>query len=534
MFGDPKVALGDSKFSNGGDVSFSNSIFSNNGDVIFHRFNFLNDGEVTFFGSEFLNKENVTIHSEFSNRGDVSFRHSEFSNGGAVWFSNSKFSNKGRVSFKYSEFLNGRIVSFWDSKFSNEGDILFSGSEISNEGRVKFSDSEFLNGGNVSFWDSKFSNEGEVIFSESVFSNEGVVKFSDFHERTSFVEADLSDCEFRYFQPVPGMNFSKTDFTGSDLPDIDFSGTNLRQSVFSRCDLYGAEFTDAKIADALFGDAQVNHRTDFGHLDENGDMKEDFRVAYDREPIPDSMPSRLKHAVRHYLPMKPVWGRDSIVTKQEENGDEKDGRTSGDTDDKYSGGRTEDGGTESVKTYGGEEEDNRTREEQMREAGGTYQAIEQIAHENSMPALQSKAFIRRQEMNRLRYAEEASRSDSLALGTWGKWLRASAARLTLLYGESPWRIIGGSVLIISLFSLLYPVGGWLKPDGGEPITYSRILEDPSLLGESVYYSTLTFSTLGMGDYTPVGAGQYLTAINTGAGAVLVALLVFVLGRRAAR
>ena len=83
--------------------------------------------------------------------------------------------------------------------------------------------------------------------------------------------------------------------------------------------------------------------------------------------------------------------------------------------------------------------------------------------------------------------------------------------------------------------MLYPLGGWLRPIDGEPMTYNQILGgELSLLLESLYFSTLTFTTLGMGDYEPVGVGQIIATLNTALGAVLIALLVFVLGRRAAR
>jgi uncharacterized membrane protein YkvI len=106
--------------------------------------------------------------------------------------------------------------------------------------------------------------------------------------------------------------------------------------------------------------------------------------------------------------------------------------------------------------------------------------------------------------------------------------------MTLLYGESPWRVIGGSIGFIVLISLLYPLGGWLQPAGDAPLTYPRIAESPDIYLESLYFSTLIFTTLGMGDYEPLGFGQVLATANTAFGAVLVALLVFVLGRRAAR
>jgi hypothetical protein len=118
-------------------------------------------------------------------------------------------------------------------------------------------------------------------------------------------------------------------------------------------------------------------------------------------------------------------------------------------------------------------------------------------------------------------------------------LRAGLARAIMLHGESPWRLIGVGALIIIVFDLLYPAGDWLRPvsPGGEVgnyLTYSWGWESLRGLKESLYFSTLTFMTLGFGDFQPNGFGQILTMLNTGLGALTVALLVWVLGCRAAR
>jgi Ion channel. len=50
-----------------------------------------------------------------------------------------------------------------------------------------------------------------------------------------------------------------------------------------------------------------------------------------------------------------------------------------------------------------------------------------------------------------------------------------------------------------------------------------------------YFSIITFSTIGYGDLSPHGpVSRVLVAVESLAGAVLVALLIFVLGRRVAR
>jgi len=52
--------------------------------------------------------------------------------------------------------------------------------------------------------------------------------------------------------------------------------------------------------------------------------------------------------------------------------------------------------------------------------------------------------------------------------------------------------------------------------------------------EAVHFSTLTFTTMTYGRFTPVGAGRFLPMVETASGVPLIALLVFVFGRRATR
>jgi hypothetical protein len=103
----------------------------------------------------------------------------------------------------------------------------------------------------------------------------------------------------------------------------------------------------------------------------------------------------------------------------------------------------------------------------------------------------------------------------------------------LLYGEIPWRVIAYSFITVLGFAILYPLGGWMQPQGGDPVTYDGLMSVTEF-GNALYYSTLTFTALGFGDFQPVGFGRVLTTIETSLGAVLLALLVFILGRRAAR
>jgi hypothetical protein len=181
------------------------------------------------------------------------------------------------------------------------------------------------------------------------------------------------------------------------------------------------------------------------------------------------------------------------------------------------------------------EDDN--EHEDVDKAKSVYRALEELGGKHARPRLQARSFIRRKDLKKKDYWDDATATDASLeerLIAGARWSRARVARAIMLYGESPWRIISWSLGIVLSFALLYPLGGWMKPTDGDPITYAQIVSNLAEILNSVYYSTLTFTALGFGDFKPVGFGRVLTTIETALGAVLIALLVFVLGRRAAR
>lgn len=177
--------------------------------------------------------------------------------------------------------------------------------------------------------------------------------------------------------------------------------------------------------------------------------------------------------------------------------------------------------------------DDATDDDRYSKAAWTYRAIEGLARENSFPALQSRMFLKRQRMQ----TRTHRRTDGALSGSY---LFSRVSGLFISHGEGYLRVLGWGAVVVLAFAFIFPFGGWIRPvgPGGElapPVTWPRIADDPVLLWESVYYSTLTFTNLGFGDFRPTGTvGQALTVAETASGAVLLALLVFVLGRRAAR
>jgi len=96
------------------------------------------------------------------------------------------------------------------------------------------------------------------------------------------------------------------------------------------------------------------------------------------------------------------------------------------------------------------------------------------------------------------------------------------------YGDSPWRVVGWSGAVIVASTILLQVA----TKGVKTCSECESVTD---LSQLLYFSVVTFTTLGYGDYQPAGAwAQRIAGVESLVGALLVALLVAVLGRRATR
>ncbi|APE96281.1 hypothetical protein HSR6_1845 [Halodesulfurarchaeum formicicum] len=469
-------------------------------------------GVANFSGAEF---ERIAEFEAVEFREEADLRTTEFK--GQAAFGGAEFG--GRAIFKAVTFEG--LADFRKTTFEGlanfnavqAGDWAFMGAEF--ERQAKFGNAEF--GGRTNFMLAEFGKRanfmlaefgeladfesaefgGAADFNEAEFGGGADFEGVEFEEEVGFKgaefwgEADFRGSSFEGNAPVfRGVAFEEgsifadltldgTQFNGGDLTDATFTGTSLRNTNFesallSRATFFDADLRGAKLSGAVLGDVRIDDRTRF-----LGSPSEDV----------DTSPHTFA-AIR---------SRPACVYDPSYEGD-------------------------------GEQED-------ADKAKSVYRALEELGGKHARPRLQSRSFVRRQDLQKKNYwddatANEASLEERLIAGA--RWSRAKVARATLLYGESPWRVIGYSLSFILGFAMLFPLGGWMKPEGGDPITYAQIMSNPAEILNSVYYSTLTFTALGFGDFKPVGFGRALTTIETGLGAVLLALFVFILGRRAAR
>jgi len=108
------------------------------------------------------------------------------------------------------------------------------------------------------------------------------------------------------------------------------------------------------------------------------------------------------------------------------------------------------------------------------------------------------------------------------LGFWRCLLELVFARGLFGYGEKPGRVLAAGILIILLCAGLLHVHNGIAG-----------LESPSPW-TALYFSAVTFTTLGYGDFEPTPDMRWLAGLEAFAGAALMALFVVALARKYTR
>ncbi len=105
------------------------------------------------------------------------------------------------------------------------------------------------------------------------------------------------------------------------------------------------------------------------------------------------------------------------------------------------------------------------------------------------------------------------------------WKYFNSTFLKWLYewGENPWRILGWCIVIIFVFSGLYYLIGDIAMKENLVKSY----------GTKLYFSGITFTTLGFGGYSPMGWARVLAFIESFLGIFSIALFVYSFARRTA-
>lgn len=103
------------------------------------------------------------------------------------------------------------------------------------------------------------------------------------------------------------------------------------------------------------------------------------------------------------------------------------------------------------------------------------------------------------------------------------------------YGEKPSRVVLFSMGFIAVCGLVYAILG-IK-DGGVMLqlsTQQSIWENSRALMNTLYYSVVTFTTLGYGDLVPIGWSRLVAALEAFVGSFTLALFVVVFVKKMTR
>lgn len=103
------------------------------------------------------------------------------------------------------------------------------------------------------------------------------------------------------------------------------------------------------------------------------------------------------------------------------------------------------------------------------------------------------------------------------------------------YGEDPLRVILFSWLLIFISSFFYYVFGLRFGGEFQVFSFANSFEQNVIFFfECIYYSVVTFTTLGYGDFIPVGLSRLVAALEAFTGSFTIALFVVVFVKKMTR
>jgi Uncharacterized low-complexity proteins len=461
-----------------GEVSFQSAKFSGDGEVSFEFAKFRGEEEVSFRNAEFSGDGEVSFRlAKFSGDGEVSFRLAKFSGDGEVLFYDAKFSGDEEVSFEECTFE--MECSYIDVRFTSETDVLFTNAEFEETVTFETSAHKTVRDGNFYFPGAVFRDEVRFRSRETQSGEQDTDEEQPCFDLVFADSVDFSDATFQQ-----GVDFSRTRFPEDtdSSEDTDLSGADLTGVNFTEADLTGASFERALLTRTELLGANLARTKLYGALLGNARINRETTFWLDgneddahREPDGSPFPVRALRRVKMVFREREPYCR---------------------YDPRYRGSNGE---------------------PDLEKAGEVYATLERLANENSLPGLASECFLGRKDVQLREYWHDCNTT---------MIVRSFVPNLVARYGESPSRVLETGVVTVLVCGLAYDAFDLLEHADSEGTV---------TLFESLYFSGLTFTTLGYGDFTPANStGQVLAVAEALTGVILLAILVFVFGRRATR
>ena len=311
-------------------------------------------------------------------------------------------------------------------------------------------------------------------------------------------------------------NFRSAELDLAELHDADCGKAVFESASLKQADLRGASFVDADLFDADIRDAEVDHETEFGSQICR-EFSADRDAEWDWVKSWTNLPEEL--CIERGPNSEPTGDSDGNPDVEYIDSYESDR-------EKYMNQRKRRhqviGAISRLINRNPFMRDSQQNTTELEKSEGIYLDIKQLFRENPVPEQRRQFNIRE---------KETKRKISYIKGSFS-WLRWSSLRWSMQYGESAKQVIIASLGIILLCSLLYPIWG-LRFGSGEAIQYSlsgEISADAIL--SVVFYSLRRLISPTDGSVTPIGPSEWIALGETAIGALLIAVLAFVLGRRA--
>ncbi|WP_226024059.1 pentapeptide repeat-containing protein [Halomicrobium salinisoli] len=170
------------------------------------------------------------------------------------------------------------------------------------------------------------------------------------------------------------------------------------------------------------------------------------------------------------------------------------------------------------------------RENALETAIRVYGRLEDLSQDNSLNAQASQYYRKSKDVRRRYNWQERNYASGIV---------AEASRMFTGYGNRPGRVMLTSMFVILVTALLYPLVGGLERTSGTPAIFGPIDNVTNItvgqygvtFARSVYFSVVTFTTLGYGNLEPkTRMGHYIAGMEALVGTILLALFVGVLTR----
>ena len=321
-------------------------------------------------------------------------------------------------------------------------------------------------------------------------SNENRANFSGAYvEGAYFIDAQVEGADFSGAQ-VEGADFYRAqaegaNFSSAQVEGANFSGAQVEGADFYRAQAEGANFSSAQVEGADFESADLtNVNLSYSFLEKTR-FDEDTQLTGVRFLNADLKHSYLRRAYSHI---------DEIVIEEAEGKFEN-------AIEVYL----------SLKNY--------FRDEGMYEVSGRYYYREMLMKRKTAWKM----------INSFKWDKEKKfKSLKECCGNVIGWFVSKMMDLLTGYGEKPVRVVGWWIGLISMFGAIYHL---FKGIMNHPYAFAY---KPSLL-ESMYFSVVSFTTLGFGDFRPKpGIFQVVASAEAFLGALFIALFIFVFTRKMIR